>query len=478
MYLTDFALDNYRSYSTQVVHFEPGICVLVGANGQGKTNFVEAIAYLSNFHSHRIGQDLALVRYQPQNQILASQSPDNSEEEFRENTTELDYSETESTASSDNAIGAKAEELVYRPGQGKLAASVVENVAHAGNSAAVIRAKAQSGSRTLLIDLEIIAGKANRARLGRAPVNPKELRGLVKTVMFAPEDLQILKGDPGMRRRFLDDLLVQAKPVQAGTIQNHTKILKQRGALLKQAMKKQRRGEKLDLELSTLSVWDAQLLKQASALIAGRNQLISDLKPYAQQAYRDILGCSEWGSSARILDLHYQSANLPLSVDLCDQQAVYHALENALEENREAEISRGVNLVGAHRDDLLISLDALPVKGFASHGETWSVALALRLGQFQMQCELGEPPILILDDVFAELDTHRRDALVAIMKQAEQVFITAAVEQDLPTNLHAQMFHVKRSAEGSEITALMTTGQESMADMQEPYVDKTVTGLR
>ncbi|WP_122819597.1 DNA replication/repair protein RecF [Varibaculum vaginae] len=425
MYISDIALDDYRSFHHCVVHLSPGVNVLVGPNGQGKTNFVEAIGYLTNFHSHRASVDSALVRFAPQSAALAAHA------------------------------GAVAR-AGLETGDGQADSSTEGTVP----GAAVIRVKAHCQDREMLVDLEIGSGKANRARLGRSPVPLKQVRGLVATTLFAPEDLDILQGDPAVRRRFLDDLLVQLWPVEAGTISQHQKILRQRGALLKQAAKKKRRGADLSLELSTLDVWNNQLAQVGARLIAGRVRALQALTPHAAQSYLLVLGDEHLANSSKTLGLSYvPSFNAP--ADLADPQAVAGALQETFAARREEELIRGVNLAGAHRDDLAVMLDALPVKGFASHGETWSAALALRLGQFELLRQVGETPILILDDVFAELDPSRRSALLEFMNRADQVLITATSRKDLPAEIEGYFFAVLRAAQGTVITPMALSSEVS-----------------
>lgn len=424
MYISDIALDDYRSFHHCVVHLSPGVNILVGPNGQGKTNFVEAIGYLTNFHSHRASADSALVRFAPQSAALAAR-------------------EESASASFDT--------------EGEQAASSSESTTP---GAAVIRVKAHFQDREMLVDLEIASGRANRARLARSPVPLKQVRGLIATTLFAPEDLDILHGDPAARRRFLDDLLVQLWPVEAGTITQHQKILRQRGALLKQAAKKKRRGADLSLELSTLDVWNNQLAQVGARLIAGRVRALQALTPHAAQAYLLVLGEEHLANSSQTLGLSYVPS-FAAPADLADPQAVAVALQETFAARREEELIRGVNLAGAHRDDLAVTLDALPVKGFASHGETWSAALALRLGQFELLRQVGETPILILDDVFAELDLSRRSALLDFMNRADQVLITATSRKDLPAEIEGHFFEVLRAAQGTTITPMTVSSEVS-----------------
>lgn len=378
MYVANLSLHDFRSYRELVLTLDRGVTAFVGNNGQGKTNIVEAIAYLGTFTSHRVASDTALVRH--------------------------------------------------------------------GTGGAVIRAKAIRGAgRESLVELEIVAGRANRARLNRAPVSrTRDVLGIVRSVVFAPEDLDLVKGDPQHRRRFLDDLLVLLTPRLAGVRSEYDKILRQRGALLKSAGAARRRGATPDL--STLDVWDGHLAAAGAQLIAARVELLSRLRPHVAQAYEQV---SAGQSDAR---LSYRSALLGLSQDtdadpgqeleLQDVTALTERLVTAMGQVRHKELDRGVSLVGPHRDDLTLTLGELPAKGYASHGESWSFALALRLASYQVLREDDEDPVLILDDVFAELDVRRRERLAGMVGHAEQVLITAAVPEDVPAELAGTRFTV------------------------------------
>lgn len=420
MHISDIALDDYRSYRDAVVSLEPGITVLVGANGQGKTNFVEAIHYLAAFSSHRVSADQALVRFN------------------------------------------------------------VEGVGPSGKQrGAVIRVKAKRKGRDRLVDIEIVAGKANRARLNRNPVAPKEVLGLVPSVLFAPEDLSIIRTDPAARRRFMDLFLSQAYPRYAACLADYNKILAQRAATLRQLKYRPAPDPMLD-------IWNEQLAQAGSQILSYRARLVKELAPLADDAHRMI------SRSARTLNLRYEPAldlgpepapgrhsskagegeanaqgegeggQAPPQPDLGNADECRTLFDAALERNAAKEIERGVNLIGPHRDDLGIFLDSMPVKGFASHGETWSAALALRIGQFHLltQMDDGDTPILILDDVYAELDSTRRQALEEIMGSAEQVFVTAAVKDDIPAGLPAHFFSVTLNEEGNSVIKSMEDAHE------------------
>ena len=392
MYISDLALSDFRSYDELVLALEPGPTALIGPNGQGKTNLVEAVAYLSTLSSHRAGADTALVR--------------------------------------------RAAPGEPQPG------------------GAVVRAKVVHGERPSVLEIEIIAGKANRARLNRGAVRPRDLLGILRTVVFAPEDLALVREEPGVRRRFLDDLAVTLRPSLAGVRAEHDKILSQRASLLKSARAARRAGGVPASMISSLEVWDAQLAAAAARLMAARTDVVARLRPWVAASYERV---SQGRSAARLayrssLLLHEgrpepdpgdQAASHSQDVEseLADVAATAARLETAMSGLRGREIDRGANLIGAHRDDLVLHLGDLPAKGFASHGEQWSLALALRLASYEMlrhdiDAYGGDgEPVLILDDVFASLDAGRRAALAGVVAGAQQALLTAAVDEDVPAEL-------------------------------------------
>lgn len=393
MRVSHVALDDFRSWGHVVIELPAGPTVFLGANGQGKTNLIEAIAYLSTFSSHRVSAESSLVR-----------------------------------------IPLDAEE---RPPAG-----------------AFVRVKtALEDDRSQVLELEIVRGKANRARINRTNVKPKDILGLVRTVVFAPEDLQIIRGDPSVRRAFLDDIAVQIHPLYSQTKSDFDRVARQRAALIKQAQVALRRGRVPDI--STLSVWDERFAELSSQVTAMRASLVRRLSDPVATAYDDVadsprhLALSIDASIDRKIGTNPDDST---SADLENVEAQTQRLLAALERLQDQEMERGVNLVGAHRDDLSLCLGHMPVKGFASHGESWSVGLALRLGAFDLLADDGETPILILDDVFAELDTKRRTGLTTRMDKADQVLITAAVEGDIPPELDAHVVKVMWSVEnGSKV---------------------------
>lgn len=364
------SLTDFRSYSQAEIEFRPGVSVLLGPNGQGKTNLIEAVGYLATLGSHRVATDAPLVR--------------------------------------------------------------------AGAERAVVRALAVRDGRQALVELEITPGRANRARINRSPVpRPREILGLVRTVLFAPEDLALVKGEPAERRRFLDDLLVQRTPRLAGVRSDYDRVLRQRNALLKSAGVA-RRGS-LEEVVHTLEVWDEQLADLGAGLLAARQDLVAALAPFAAAAYEQV------APSGDPLGLAYASALTDDGVLPRDAASLRAAVLAALERRRKEELDRGVTLVGPHRDDLTLTLGALPAKGYASHGESWSVALALRLASYELlRADAGADgdPILVLDDVFAELDAGRRARLAALVAPAGQVIVTAAVPADVPDGLDGERFEV------------------------------------
>jgi len=368
MYVSDLALTDFRSYEHVVVSLKPGITAFVGPNGQGKTNLVEAIAYLATFTSHRVAGDAALVR--------------------------------------------------------------------AGTPRAIVQAKVMKGAREVVLEVEIISGKANRARLNRAPSRPRDLLGHVRTVLFAPEDLALVKGEPSGRRRFLDELLVLFTPRLAGVQTEYDRVIKQRNALLKTAGAARRRGASPDL--ATLDIWDAKAAKAGAELTSARVDLLTKLRPYLQQAYDEVsgvLGQADALYSSRLSGEDEEIAE----PSLMDTSLVEAQLLEAMSRLREREMERGVTLVGPHRDDIDFVLRGLPARGYASHGESWSYALALRLASYELlkaDSWSDGDPILILDDVFAELDSQRRQRLADMVADAQQVLITAAVAEDIPITLN------------------------------------------
>jgi DNA replication and repair protein RecF len=299
-----------------------------------------------------------------------------------------------------------------------------------GAAQAVVRAQVVRDDHTTLVEIEINPGRANRARINRSPVpRPREVLGLLRTVLFAPEDLALVKGDPSERRCFLDDLLVARAPRLAGVRAHYDRVLKQRNALLKTASAARRGGSGSADILRTLEVWDTHLVTVGAEILAARLDLVAALTPLVDSAYGTV---SSGGGPAA---LAYTSSLGP-DVELAADRAVLaELLYSGLERRRREELDRGLSLVGPHRDDLLLKLGPAPAKGYASHGESWSYALALRLASYELLRGDGSPggePVLVLDDVFAELDVERRSRLAALVSEAEQVLVTAAVEADVP----------------------------------------------
>jgi DNA replication and repair protein RecF len=295
-----------------------------------------------------------------------------------------------------------------------------------GADRAILRASIRSQQRDSLVELELNSGRANRARLNRAPLSrPRDALGTLRCVLFAPEDLAIVKGDPSERRRYLDDLLVASRPRYAGIRADYERVVKQRSALLKSA-RAAGRGDPAGLE-----VWDEQLVTHGAALTAGRLQLTASLRPLVTDRYNDVSGDAGGAS------ISYRQGSERSGVFDPDPEPakIAQTMREWLERLRRAELERGVCLVGPHRDELELRIGELPARGYASHGESWSLALALRLAAFGLLRADGEDPVLMLDDVFAELDTGRRDRLAELAGDAEQVLVTAAVLADVPARL-------------------------------------------
>ncbi|MFF4318505.1 DNA replication/repair protein RecF [Streptomyces sp. NPDC001568] len=315
-----------------------------------------------------------------------------------------------------------------------------------GAERAVIRAAVTQGERQQLVELELNPGRANRARINRSSqVRPRDVLGIVRTVLFAPEDLALVKGDPGERRRFLDDLVTARSPRMAAVRSDYERVLKQRNTLLKSAAMARRHGGR-SMDLSTLDVWDQHLARVGAELLAQRLDLIGTLLPLADKAYEQL------APGGGPLGLSYKSsAGEPVdSGDARTREALHEVLLAALTGVRKQEIERGVTLVGPHRDDVLLRLGELPAKGYASHGESWSYALALRLASYELLRSEGAEPVLVLDDVFAELDVRRRERLAELVSPGEQVLVTAAVDDDVPSVLTGTRFAVS----GGEVTRL------------------------
>ena len=387
MIVEQLSLVDFRNYAVADVALAAGANVFVGRNGQGKTNLAEAIGYFATLGSHRVSQDAPMVRD--------------------------------------------------------------------GADAAIVRMRLAYGDRRVLLESQVNRSGSNKARVNGSPVKTSELPRYAQVVLFAPEDLQIVRADPSSRRRFADQLLIQRAPRMAGVLGDYDRVLKQRTALLKSARARGIRGD----ALSTLDVWDDKLVALGTDIIRARLALAADLAGPVAAAYTAIAGADhrpelEWalsiGGGDPEDDLDAPTTDAPSSNPRNSAPAVAQAAEiqaqfrGALADKRAAELDRGLTLVGPHRDDLLLRVRGLPVKGYASHGESWSVALSLRLASAELlraQSQLGDP-ILILDDVFAELDADRRARLAALVEGYEQVVVTAAVEADVPPALRARTVRV------------------------------------
>ncbi|MEO6712275.1 MAG: DNA replication/repair protein RecF [Mycobacteriales bacterium] len=306
-----------------------------------------------------------------------------------------------------------------------------------GAERAIVRCEVQRDGRATLVEIEINPGRANRARLNKSPVpRPREVLGVLRTVLFAPEDLQLVKGDPDARRRFLDDLLIARSPRYHGVRADYERVLKQRNTLLKTSGAAVRANRGGSGDLRTLDAWDEHLARHGSELLAGRIEIVDSLRPLVDKAYDAVSG----GAGPTRLD--YKSSLGPDTPLVPDRELLASAIAAEVSRLRPQELERGVSLVGPHRDDLVLSIGDFPAKGYASHGESWSLALALRIGSHDLLTADGGEPVLILDDVFAELDTLRRDRLAELVASCEQVLVTAAVVDDVPAQLVGGRFDV------------------------------------
>ena len=356
---------DFRNHDDAVVELPAGVSVLVGPNGVGKTNLLEAVGYLATLGSHRVGQDASLIR--------------------------------------------------------------------AGATSAVIRAAVRRAGRRLLVDVELRPGSGVRGRVNGAAVpRARDLLGVVRATLFAPEDLGLIRGDPEERRRFLDTLATQRLPRYHGSRQDYDRVLRQRNTLLRSAG-----GRLPPSALATLEVWDEKLASAGAELWSERLRLVAALTPRVELAYRHLAGRDD------AVDIAYVSSVVGPGAADPDPAKLAQALRERLVADRAPEVERGLTLSGPHRDDLALGLRGLPARTHASHGEAWSLALALRLGSHRLLAEEGEEPVLLMDDVFAELDRQRRDRVAEAALQAEQTIVTAAVAEELPAALDATVFHVE-----------------------------------
>ena len=311
-----------------------------------------------------------------------------------------------------------------------------------GNTRAVISTIVVNEGRECAVDLEIAAGRANKARLNRSPVrSTREVVGVLRAVLFAPEDLALVRGDPADRRRYLDDLATVRRPAIAGVRADYEKVLRQRTALLKSLSGSKHRGDQGALD--TLDVWDSRLAEHGAQLMAARIDLVNQLAPEVEKAYQLL------APGSRQASIGYRASMEGLGVEGTDREFLEAALLAALSARRDPELERGMCLVGPHRDDLELRLGDQPAKGFASHGESWSFAVALRLAAYELLRADGGEPVLLLDDVFAELDATRRRALASVAEAAEQVLVTAAVIEDIPAGWDARQVHIDLRDEDS-----------------------------
>jgi DNA replication and repair protein RecF len=363
-------LVDFRSYPHVDVTLDAGVSVFIGPNGQGKTNLVEAVAYVATLSSHRVATDAPLIRL--------------------------------------------------------------------GGERAIIRVAVVKDDREIVVEVELQAGRSNRARLNRTPLpRSRDVLGVLRTVTFAPEDLSLIKGDPAERRRYLDELLIARAPRFAGVRHDYDRVVKQRTALLKTAGQARRAGRSV-ADLRTLDVWDAHLARIGAEVLTARLELVQSIGPLVDKAYESLAG----ETSAGPVVMEYRSS---LGADLpsgASREVVEAALLAQAAASRVDELDRGVCLVGPHRDDLLLRLGPLPARGYASHGEAWAYALGLRLAAYDLLAADGAQPVLLLDDVFAELDVGRRERLAQLVRHAEQVIVTAAVPEDVPESLDGARFDV------------------------------------
>jgi DNA replication and repair protein RecF len=399
-------LTDFRNYESASLDLHSGANLFVGSNGQGKTNLVEALGYLSTLGSHRVSVDHAMIR--------------------------------------------------------------------TGEASAIVRADIAYPTGAALVEVQINRTGANRAQVNRSAIRPRELPRYFSSVLFAPEDLALVRGEPSGRRKFMDDLLVLRSPRLSGVLADYDRVLRQRNTLLKSARASGVRGG----QLSTLDIWDERLVALGSEIIEARADLVAELTPEVEAAYTAIAGAEHAASLASQLSVlsgavlsgdDDDSAANPesLSRDRLTAEGIAARFREALENVRKSELDRGLTLVGPHRDDLVLTLNELPARGYASHGESWSFALSLKLASaavLRRESTAGDP-VLILDDVFAELDESRRGRLTDAIEDFEQVLITAAVRNDVPDRLARRVVMVRAGQIVEELEAAPATeSSEGPAD--------------
>ena len=376
MIVSHLTLTDFRNYETLDVGLQPGANLFVGSNGQGKTNLVEALGYLSTLGSHRVSTDHAMIRQ--------------------------------------------------------------------GQDSAIVRARLAHGEREILAEVQLNRAGANRAQINRSAIKTRELPHYFSSVLFAPEDLALVRGEPSGRRRFMDELLILRSPRMSAVIADYERVLRQRNTLLKSA-------RSAGGDLSTLDIWDERLVAFGSEIITARSALLNDLGPEVDRAYSTIAGADHAARLSIYLSI-FASTTDDDTVDATathsgtlDVSVVADGFRGSLARLRRSEVERGITLAGPHRDDVVLELNGMPARGYASHGESWSFALALKLASavvLRRESSSGDP-VLILDDVFAELDESRRGRLADAVGDFEQVLITAAVLNDVPSQLAGTVVRIR-----------------------------------
>ncbi|MHB1139406.1 MAG: DNA replication/repair protein RecF [Microthrixaceae bacterium] len=336
MHLRHLWLKDYRSYESVDVALSAGVCAVLGPNGMGKSNLLEAVAYLALLESFRGAPGDALIR--------------------------------------------------------------------AGAEQAVVRGEVTEDGREQLIEAELTRSGRNRVLLNKQRLQRgRDLLGAVRVTVFSPDDLALVKGGPALRRTYLDQLLVQLDPRHDAVRAEYERALRQRNALLKQT-----RGRLDEAASVTLEVWDTKLVQAGERLAQLRDDLVSRLDPMVRAAYTDVAG------DRAATTLRYEASWRSVG------------LAAALAAARDDELRRGVTLVGPHRDELSIELNAMPARTHASQGEQRSLSLALRLAAHRSVHEVaGSPPVLLLDDVFSELDPGRSRALLEALPAGQTILTTA-----------------------------------------------------
>lgn len=366
MWVNELDVQQWRNHSHSTIECEPGVTLFIGANGQGKTNMVEALYFLSTLSSHRVATHQSLIRD--------------------------------------------------------------------GHDQATVFATLRHDVRTVSVGLTLKRKGSSEAVVNQSKAKASDIPQWVSTVMFAPEDSAIVRGEPGGRRAFMDSLVTSSSSVMVGVYQDFDRVLRQRNSLLKSL-----RATGKNTDASTLDVWNQKFVELAAKIMIERYRYLRAVMPFVTEHYSHL-------ASGDMVDFSYVPSSRALfdGLETGDAESVKEQFHEDLMARRRDEIDRGITLVGPQRDDLELTISRKPARTHASQGETWSLALGLRLAtaQWLRQEKSSGDPIIILDDVFAELDQSRRHKLLSLVADYSQLLVTSAVEEDLPEGLAGVVYDV------------------------------------